>query len=182
MANPGQLDHVQQGLADVPEKLRGPRIQQYLAVYLARLNAIEDVVQLLIDAFFSWENAGSQYNFVLDIIGSLFSQPRPDGFTNQQYVFILQARAIARKSSATLPDVTEVAQFLAKGNTVNVFGLAPNIVLVEFFDLVLTPQEAALYEQILLDSVDAVDQLVLTFNTSATGQYDVDAYDEGLYG
>jgi len=182
MANPGQLDHVQQGLADTPEELRKPRIQQYLALYLARVNSIEQLVQDVLDAFFSWEGSGADIDFVLEIIGALFSQPRPDGFTNQEYAFILQARAIARKSSATLGDLTTLARFLAGGKPVRVFGLQPKVVLVQFVDLQISPQRAQLYEQLLLDAVGATDQLLLSFVTSASAQYDVDSYDDGLYG
>jgi hypothetical protein len=181
MARPGQIDHVAVGLAQVPEKLRGERIQRYLAVYLAQCNDIEEAVQEIIEAFLTWQTFGEQLDFVLDIIGALFNQPRPDSFDNSQYAFILRARVIVRKSQATRDDVIRVAQFLAQGRPVNVFGLVPKIMIVQFIDLVLTPQEKTLYQQLLLDAIDAVDELAVIYSTAATAGYDIGLYDEDLY-
>lgn len=181
MARPGQIDHVAEGIADLPEKLRAPRVVRYLSIYLQQFNDIEEAVQQLIEAFIAWETIGSQRDFVLDTIGALLDQPRPDGFDNQQYGFILQARVRVRKSCATQADVVRVAQFLAKGHDVFVFRVVPKIVIVVFVDLLLTPQEQQLYKQLLLDTVDAVDQLNVAYVTSATAFYDVGEYDVELY-
>lgn len=181
MARPGQIDHVAVGLAQVPEKLRGERIQRYLAVYLAQFNDTEEAVQTLIEAFLTWETFGEQLSFVLEIIGSLFNQPRPDGFSNAEYAFILRARVRVRMSQGTRDDVLRVATFLARGHTVTVFGVVPKIMIVQFVDLVLTPQEQALYEQLLTDTIDAVDRLAVIYATSATAFYDIGLYDEDLY-
>lgn len=181
MARPGQIDHVAVGLAQVPEKLRGERIQRYLAVYLQQYNQIEEAIQQLIEAFLTWETIGNQRTFVLDTIGALFDQPRPDGFTDAQYTFILRARALSRKSEATQSDVYRVASFLANGKPVRVFRVVPKIVVVVFTDLQITAQEREIYDAILLDSIDAVDQLDVQYTTSATAGYDVGLYDEDLY-
>jgi hypothetical protein len=138
MTNPGQIDHVAFGLADVPEKLRGPRIDAYLSVYLQQFNAVEDLAQRVLDAFLQWRTPGAQLDFVLETIGVLLGQPRPEGYTNEQYAFLLQARVLGRRSTATRDDVLRVAQFLARGNPVEVFGVAPKILIVQFTDLVLS--------------------------------------------
>lgn len=181
MARPGQIDHTAVGLGQIPEKLRGERIQRYLAVYLAQFDDIEDAVQTLIEAFLTWETFGAQLDFVLDTIGSLFDQPRPDGFDNARYSFILRARVLVRKSEATRDDVLRVAQFLARDGSAKVFGIVPKIMIVQFIDVVLTPQEREIYTQILTDAIDAVDGLELIFSTSATAGYDVGLYDTDLY-
>lgn len=181
MARPGQLDHVAEGIADLPEKLRADRVVRYLSVYLQQCNDIEEALQQIIEAFLAWETFGAQKDFVLETIGALLDQPRPDGFDNQQYGFILQARVRVRRSSATQADVLRVAQFLANGSDVFVFRVVPKIVIVVFVDLLLTPQEQALYKALLLDAVDAVDQLVVDYVTSAVAFYDVGEYDVELY-
>lgn len=182
MARPGQIDHVTEGIADLPEKLRADRVVRYLTVYLQQCNDVEEALQQIIEAFLAWETFGAQRDFVLETIGALLDQPRPDGFDNNQYAFILQARVRVRKSCATQADVTTVAQFLARGGDVFVFRVVPKVVFVLFVDLNLTAQEQALYYQLLLDTVDAVDQLVVDYVTSATAFYDVGEYDVELYG
>ena len=176
-----QLDHVARGLAEVPENLRGPRVQAYLAVYLAQCNDIEVAAWQVLDAFTNWQTTGAQLDFVLEIIGALLDQPRPDGFDNADYTFILRARVLVRRSTAIRTDVERVVRWLARGQPYVVFYLAPKIVVVEFLDLILTPQESALYEQLLLGAVDAVDQVSVTIATVATASYDIGLYDQDLY-
>lgn len=182
MANPGQIDHVEAGLAEVPEKLRKARIQTYLSVYLRQFNTIETMLQAVIDAFVNWRTPGAQRTFVLEIIGALLGQPRPEDFDNQDYAFVLQARVLVRRSEATRDDVLRVARFLAGGRPVEVLSLAPKIVIVQFTDVVLTPQWEALYAELLTGAIDAVDKLVVTYATSATAGYDFGEYDTELYG
>lgn len=181
MARPGEIDHVTVGLAQIPEKLRGERIQRYLAVYLAQYNDVEELVQQLIEAFLTWETFGAQRDFVLDTIGALLAQPRPTGYSDEQYTFILRARVLVRRSQATRDDVLAVATFLARGAGVQVFGVVPKIMVVQFIDLVLTAAEQAVYETLLTDAIDAVDELVVIYSTSATAGYDVGLYDTDLY-
>lgn len=181
MANPGQVDHTSVGLAAVPEKLRGDRIQTYLSVYLRQFDTIEQLAQTVLDAICNWQTAGAQFNWVLELIGALLMQPRPDGFTDAQYTFILQARVLVRRSTATRTDVLRVAEFLARGNPVTIFATAPKIVHVTFVNLVLTAQEQAIYEQLLRGAIDAVDKLVINYVTTATAFYDVAIYDVELY-
>lgn len=181
MARPGQIDHVTEGIADLPEKLRADRVVRYLTVYLQQCNDVEEALQQLIEAFLAWETFGAQRDFVLDTIGALLNQPRPDGFDNAQYAFVLQARVRVRKSCATQADVTTVAQFLANGGDVFVFRIVPKTVIVVFVDLLLSPQMQVIYKQLLLDAVDAVDQLVVDYVTSAVAFYDVGEYDVELY-
>lgn len=179
--NPGQVDHVAVGLAAVPEKLRGARIQAYLAVYLRQFDTIEQLAQTVLDAICNWQTQGAQFDWVLELIGALLMQPRPDGFTDAQYTFVLQARVLVRRSTATRTDVLRVAEFLARGNPVTIFATAPKIIHVTFVDLVLTAQEQAIYEQLLLGAIDAVDKLVINYVTSAVSFYDVGIYDVELY-
>lgn len=181
MARPGQIDHVAEGIARLPEKLRAPRVVQYLSVYLAQFNNLEEPVQQIIEAFLTWQVQGKQFDFVLDTIGALFDQPRPDGFDNEAYAFILQARVLVRRSEATLDDVLAVANYLAQGKTVKVFRTIPKQIIVVFVDLLLTPQEQDLYAQLLTDAIDAVDGLDVQYVTSATAFYDVGLYDTDLY-
>jgi hypothetical protein len=181
MARPGQIDHVTAGLEDLPEKLRAARVSQYLTVYLQQFNFLEEAVQQVIEAFLTWETLGRQFDFVLDALGALLDQPRPEGFDNQDYTFVLQARVKARKSSATQADVYAVANFLSQGSTVYAFRVVPKVVIVVFVGLTLDSQWQDIYEQILLDSVDAVDQLVIDYVPIETAFYDVGEYDSELY-
>lgn len=176
-----QFDHVARGLAEIPEKLRGPRIQAYLAVYLAQFNTIEDAAWQVLDAFTNWQTTGAQLDFVLETIGALLDQPRPDGFDNQAYTFILRARVLVRRSTAIRTDVERVVRWLAQGQPYLVFFVVPKIVVVEFIDLMLTPQEQALYAQLLLAAIDAIDQISVTFATATTASYDIGLYDQDLY-
>lgn len=180
MAN-GDIDHVAAGIAALPEKLRRARIARYLSVYLRQFDSLESVVEAVINAFINWQVPGEQLDFVLDAIGSLVGQPRPDGYDNERYAFILQARVLVRQSEATLPDVYRVANFLAQGKTVRVFGFPPKVIIVVFVDLVLDAEQQALYRQLLLDTIGAVDRLVVQHVTSATAFYDFGEYDEELY-
>jgi hypothetical protein len=180
--NPGQVNHTEVGLAAVPEKLRGARIQTYLSVYLQQFDSIEQLAQTVLDAIVNWQTAGAQFDWVLELIGALLMQPRPDGFTDAQYTFILQARVLVRRSTATRTDVLRVVQFLARGNPASVFVTSPKIIHVTFVNLVLTAQEQTTYEQLLLGAIDAVDKLVINYVTSATAFYDVAIYDVELYG
>jgi len=178
---PGQIDHVAEGIAAQPEKLRKNRISRYLAVYLAQFDSLEGATLALINAFLNWQTLGNQRNFVLDTIGSWLAQPRPDNYSNEQYVFVLQARVLVRQSSGVENDVYRVALFLALGNQVRVFRLTPKIIHVVFVNLVLSPDDKALYYQLLLDTVDAVDSLEVFYVTNASALYDFSDYDEGLY-
>lgn len=181
MSRPGQIDHVERGLADIPEKLRGERVLRYLSVYLEQFNVIEELAQSVLDAFVQWQVSGSQLDFVLETVGAWLDQPRPDGFDNEQYTFILRARVLIRRSEATREDALRVATFLARGNPVELFSLAPKIIVVVFTDLVLTPSEQAVYAELLTDAIDAVDLLEVQYTTSATAGYDIGEYDEDLY-
>ena len=174
-------DHVARGLAEVPEKLRGPRIQAYLAVYLRQFAAVEDIAWAVLDALVNWQVTGNQLDFVLDTIGALLDQPRPDGFTNDQYTFILRARVLVRRSTATRGDVQRVVRWLARGQPYIVLFTVPKIVIVEFFDLLLSPQEQQLYAELLTATIDAVDLLSLAIVTSATAGYDIGLYDQDVY-
>jgi hypothetical protein len=179
---PGQIDHTERGLADLPERLKRPRISKYLSVYLRQFNSVEELAWSVIDAFLQWESTGSQYDFVLDTIGTWLNQPRPEGFSNPQYAFILKARTLVRQSKAVRDDVIRVAEFLAQGNPVYVFGIVPKTMIIVFVNLVLTPQETALYQKMLLDTIDAVDGLEVSYVTTAVALYDIGLYDEDLYG
>ena len=181
MARPGQINHVAQGFAALPEKLRANRVLRYLAVYLQQYDNLEEAVQQLIDAFLTWETFGVEQTFVLETLGALLDQPWPDGFTATQYSFILQARARARRSEATLGDVYRVANFLARGNEVRVFGLVPRTTVIVFVDLQATDAEKAIYEQILLDTIGDVDGLQVQYVPTGTAFYDFGEYDTELY-
>lgn len=181
MANPGQIDHVAVGISELPEKLRADRVVRYLSVYLAQFNDIEAAIQQLIEAFLTWQTFGAQLDFVLETIGSVFDQPRPEGFTNDQYAFILGARALSRLSQGVVDNVYRVANYLAQGQPVRIFRLVPKIIVIVFTDVHTTPQQQALYYQILLDSVDAVDRLEVAYVMTGTAFYDFGEYDVELY-
>lgn len=181
MHTAAHFDHVARGLAEVPEKLRGPRIQAYLAVYLAQFAEVEDLAWQVLEALTTWQVTGAQLDFVLDLIGALLDQPRPDGFTNAQYTFILQARVLARRSTATRGDVERVVRWLARGQPYIVIFTVPKIVIVEFVDLLLSEQERDLYGQIITDAVDAVDLVDISMVTAATANYDIGLYDQDVY-
>lgn len=183
MASLGRIDHVEAGLRDLPEKLRAqaPRVAAYYGVYLRQLNTIEDIAQKVLDALVNWQTSGAQLDWVLDLIGVWLGQPRPEGYDNTAYTFILQARVFSRRSTATRNDVYLLVEWLARGLPFAIFDLPPKIIIVQFTDLVLTPQDKAIYAQIITAAIDAVDALEVIYTTSSTAGYDIGLYDQELY-
>lgn len=183
MSAPGQIDHLLQGIDALPEKGRPATLVAYLTVYLNEFNAQEQVQQDLIQALLYWSRGTPTYSFIYEIIGSILDQPRPDGFDDDQYRFILLARVKVRRSSATLNDVLDVVNYLARGFTFIAEPVVPKAWVIAFFDLGLTTQEKGLYENLLLDTIGQLDKLSLQFVNSGTALYDslTSTYDTGTY-
>ena len=184
MVSVGQINHIIQGLAALPELYRRESTEEYLSVYLAAFEAQEQAQQELITAILDWSRSSPTHSFVYDLVGGWLGQPRPDGFDNEAYRFILLARARVRKSSNTLNDVLIVADYLARGQPFIVTPVVPRAYVIAFVDLGLTDQEQALYRSLLLDTIGTVDKLELQFAVSGTALYDslTTVYDSGLYG
>lgn len=172
-----------QGIAALPEKGRKDVLVRYLSVYLNALNDQEQAQQDLVNQWLGWHQGTPVSSFVYEIIGSLLDQPRPDGFDDEAYRFILLARTRVRRSSHTLNDVLRVVDYLARGFSYLVQPVVPQAYVIAFFDLGLTDQEQGLYESMLLDTIGQVDQLDLNFVSTGTALYDslVTVYDVGLY-
>ena len=183
MAAPGEIDHVLQGIEALPEKGRGDVLVRYLSVYLAAYNDQEEVQQTLIQGLLQWSTDAPTFSFIYDLYGSILDAPRPDGFSDVDYRFILLARTRVRRSAATLNNVLRVCEFLARGFEFIVQPIVPKAWAIVFFDLGLTDQEKGLYERILFDTIGACDALDLTFGSSGTAIYDdaTAVYDVGLY-
>lgn len=184
MARPGQIDHIVQGISALPEKGRGETLVRYITVYLNAFNEEEESQQQLAEAFLLWSRGTPTFSFVYDTIGTYLDQPRPDGFSDEQYRFILLARTRSRRSSNTLGNVLAVAEFLARGFPFIVQPVVPRAYAIFFFGLELTSQDRQLYRNILLDTIGSVDQLELGFVPLGTALYDslTQTYDVGVYG
>lgn len=175
-------DYVTIGVGRLPEKGRGPNTVKYLSIYLREIMSEETTALRVLDGLREWNvPSPSTLSFVLDIIGKLIGQPRPSGFGNDDYRFILQARVLARASDATLSAVTKLVDFLARGAPYGIDASVPEHWTI-YFTLDLDVQWRALYARLLLDGIAATDSLDLSLAPPGGGVYDVGLYDVEIYG
>ena len=177
-------DYVSRGLARWPEATRGPNVTSYLSVYLQELVDNEDTVWEVLDGLREWnvQDVSTQASFVLDTVGRLLGQPRPSGFSDVDYKFILRVRSIVRMSDATKPAVFRVCNALSQGQPFMLLEQVPEHWTVSF-SLVLDAQWQELYRRLLYDAIGATDSLDLYFAVPGTALYDDPevGYDEGAY-
>jgi len=176
-------DYVTEGIARLPQLGQQPRVVRYLSVYLQQLTQDETVVTQVLDGFLNWRS-GETRSWILDTIGALIGQPRPTEFGDEDYRFILGARAIARVSDSSRGDIEKLMAYLAQGSGYSISTVVPEHWYFAFIDLPLTPQWSALYATILLDAIGATDSLELSSANGGTALYDTDGseYDFASYG
>jgi len=178
-------DYVEVGTDRLPDGSRKPNTLAYLSVYLQECMDTEVAVLQVLDAFAGWNQIAPQFSFVLDTIGVFLGQPRPSGFSNEDYRNVLIARSIARVSRSQREDVVKLVAFLATlngglGNYV-VTGGPPEHWYITLFDVALTPQWEAVYVAFIFATIGVTDSFVLTQATAASALYDVAVYDVDLY-
>jgi hypothetical protein len=177
-------DYVTEGIARLPQLGQQPKVVKYLTVYLEQIAQNETVTLQVLDGFLNWRS-GETRSWILDTIGGFIGQPRPTDFNDDDYRFILGARAIARVSDSSLADVQILVAYLARETGYLIDTSVPEHWYVTFIDMPLTAQWSALYATILLDAIGATDSLELTAANGGTALYDVDdggGYDFSTYG
>lgn len=176
-------DYVEIGINRLPEKGRGPLTVRYLSIYLREIVAEEIAALQVLDAIQEWNapTAEGGPSFVYDVLGKLIGHPRPSGFGDADYRFILQARVLARSSDATFASVYKVVRHLARGQPFDVVPSVPEHWTI-YFTLALDEQWQSLYRRLLLDSIAATDSLTLEFAPPGGALYDFGEYDDEVYG
>ena len=112
---PSNLDVIQR----LPQGLRGDNTIAWLSIYLARLDAMQDVIDEYLFGLLSWDVIGFDTpGLALQAVGSLLGQPRPTGATDVEYKRILRVRRIVRRSTSTAPNIREVASSWAPFSSV----------------------------------------------------------------
>jgi hypothetical protein len=179
-------DFVTHGIARLPEAGRKPNIVKYLSTYLRELTDQEQVIWEILDTFRDWYRVipNDTHDFIFDTIGGLIGQPRPDGFDNEDYRFILIARTIARQSDATKASVLKMVDHLSQGQGYGVLASIPEHWTIYFQLTNLDAQWMKLYERLLYDTIASTDSMDLNLVTPGTLLYDDEfiGYDEGNYG
>lgn len=177
------FDYVEHGIGRLPDLYRTPTNVKYLSVYLQETANSEVAALQVINALLEWNGGGRTFSFVLDIIGKLIGQPRPNNFDDDDYRFVLVARTIARVSDSTYPSVLRLVHHLARGSQYSVIPSVPEHWKIVFFDLDLDAQWLAIYARLLLDTIGATDSLEIIQANGGVALYDTDnvGYDQGVY-
>lgn len=159
--------NVVEGLALNP--LPGEGTDAWLTIYLERFDSIQDVIVEYWNDLLSWDQLGAQTpDFILDGVGQILGQARPDGSTDDEYKRILIIRRLVRLSSGTQPDVRRVVAAIgefAAGSIVSF--LTPHTVIVTFSNFaqaVAAGLTLPVVAQLLLDAVQDVDRLQIWDN------------------
>jgi hypothetical protein len=178
-------DYVEIGTGRLPDGSRKPNTLAYLSVYLQECTNTETAVLEVLDAFAGWNVIAPPFSFVLDAIGLFLGQPRPSGFSNEDYRNVLIARSIARVSQSQRDDIVKLAAFLATLNgglgIYAVTGGPPEHWNITLFDVSLTTQWRAVYTTLITDAIGVTDGFTLTTATAASALYDSAQYDVSLY-
>ena len=155
------VDHVTLGLDDLPEQQRKPTMDAIATVVLRQLNTIETVYGEILDSLNLYSDATPK-SFLLDYLGQLLGQTRYTGQDDDSYRRTLRVRVLVRLSCGTLPDISRVAQAIARefgDGRWDTYTLGPHrlIVVIGGLDPDAIVQQAAI--ELLLDSVGEVDWL-----------------------
>lgn len=173
------VDHVTLGLDDLPPQQRQPFMDAVATVVLRELNAIEDIYAQALDALDLY--SGSQtLTFLLDYLGQLLGQARLTGQSDESYRRSLRVRVLVRLSCGTLPDVSRVAESVARefgDGRWDIYRVGAHILVVAVGQLDPDPLVRELVTQLVLDSIGEVDWLILyslpqspfTFDTTNLG-------------
>jgi hypothetical protein len=127
-------DNIVEGLALLPQNLRQPNTEAWLAIYLGRYNTLQDVLVKYFNWLLQWDLPGADTpDFILDNIGKLLGQPRPDGAGRETYREILKIRRLVRLSSGTRPQVREIVKALGDiSSGAAVVFMVPHTIVVSF--------------------------------------------------
>lgn len=180
-------DYVELGTARVPDGTKKPNTLAYLSVYLQELTNTETAALQVIDTLLGWNVLPPRFSFVLDRIGAILGQPRPNGFDDVEYRDVLIARSIVRVSKSQTADLVKLVAYLSTLNgglgNYSVSGGPPEHWQIVIFDVSLTAQWQAVYAKLIIDAIGVTDSFELTIGTSATALYDDDdtVYDVSLY-
>lgn len=180
-------NYVELGTDRMPDGMRKANALAYLSVYLQEFTSTETAFLQVLDALAEWNRAAPRYSFVLDVLGKLVGQPRPDGFGDQDYVSVLIARTIVRGSKSQLSDLIRLVAYLSTLNgglgNYSVLGGPPEHWDIVIYDAVLTQQWQDLYARLIFDAIGVTDSFRLTIGTSGTAIYDDEStlYDVSLY-
>lgn len=182
-----QRDYVALGTDRLPDGSRKPNTLAYLSVYLQSCTDLETAVLQILNAIMQWNRVAPQFSFVLEIIGKLIGQPRPDGFSDEDYRNVLIARTIVRTSDSSKASLVRLVAFLSTLNggigRYTVSGGPPEHWKITLFEVVLTAQWQAVYARLIIDAIGVTDSFTLTTATTANALYDDDntLYDVSLY-
>lgn len=180
-------DYVTLGTNRMPDGMRKANALAYLSVYLHTFTATETAFLQVLDAFAEWNRSTPRYSFVLDAIGRLIGQPRPDGFNDIDYLSVLVARTIVRGSKSQRSDIVRLIAYLSTLNgglgNYSVFAGPPEHWDIVIFDAVLTEQWQDVYARLIFDAIGVTDSFRLTVGTAGTAIYDDEStlYDVSLY-
>lgn len=180
-------DYVERGTDRMPEGMRKPNALAYISVYLRELTSTETGYLGVLDAFLDWNTTAPRYAFVLEALGKLLGQPRPDGFNDTDYRNVLVARSIARASDSSLASITKLVAHLATLNGgVGAYSITagpPEHWHIIIYDVSLTQQWSDLYARLIFDAIGVTDSFDLTLGNASTAVYDDEdsLYDISLY-
>ena len=175
---------VQSSLDELPTVLRGPNRLKYLSILFERQSAFNDVTKEVAQDLRGWDNTAiPQKSYVLEIVRSVYTYPRPTGMLNPQYQRLLIAARDALKEdvNGTQPGVRALVRTLAPGFG-SVAWLPPHTVLVSFapFAKVGLPLESVI--QLFTDAISEIDRLIIVDSPANAALYDQDpGYDQGVY-
>jgi hypothetical protein len=157
---PSNVDAIQR----LPQGLRGDNTVAWLTIYLARLDAMQSVIDDFLSGLLSWDVIGfATPALALAAVGRLLGQPRPTGATDDEYKRVLRVRRIVRRSTGTAPNIREVVRLLGDyGGGASVVMLPPNTVIVTFANFAAVAAQGLTLDvvtSLLIDTIGDVDRL-----------------------
>lgn len=157
-------DNIVTGIALLPQRLRQEATEDWLGIYLGRLNDLQDSLVTYFNWLLTWDQPGAPTpDFVLRNIGKMLGQPWPDNATKEEYRRILTVRRFVRLSSGTRPQVREIVKAIGDvGGGAQVHFLPPHGAIVVFANFAAVAAEGFTQDvvsSILLDSIGACDRL-----------------------
>lgn len=122
------------GLDLVPFGLRDDDTNDWLSIYLNRLDDLQGTIQTVMNYLLTWDQPGANTPlWVLDVIGKLLGIGRPADASLEEYRRILTVQRLVRKSSGTQPNVREIVNRIGGfGTGAGVAFLTPHTVIVTF--------------------------------------------------
>ena len=127
-------DNVTLGIAQLPQALQQPNTAKWLAILLSRVDDLQAFEIDYLNQLLIWDQLSADTDdYILDWLGALLGQPRPDGANSLEYKRILLVRRLVRLSSGTQPQVREIVTLLGSfGGGASTGILVPHTVIVTF--------------------------------------------------